>query len=166
MKKETDVDKIIDKYADMINTILYNKLENIEDCEDIVQEIFMEYVKYIKKGKRFNTEEHEKCWLIRIALNLVSNKLKYNKIRKTEPLTGNLGYNSEVTCDNRLKVAINKLEKKYREIFELFYIHELKISEISKILKISESNAKTRLKRARDKVKEIILKGERANGRI
>ena len=46
----------------------------------------------------------------------------------------------------------------------LFYIDDLKVSEISKILEINEPNVRTRLKRAREKVREIILKGERING--
>lgn len=166
MNKDIDLDKIIDEYADMINKILYRKLRNNEDCEDLIQEIFIKYIKYIKRGNKFDTEDDMKYWLIRVALNLRSNQFKYNRIRRTVRLTENVSYNSEMSFDNRLNLAIKRLEKKYRDVFELFYIYGFKILEISEILKITESNVKTRLKRARNKIKDIISKGERINGRI
>lgn len=166
MNEEINVNNVIDKYADMINRIAYRYLNSKEDTEDVVQEVFIKYMKFINSGKSFNTEEHEKCWLVRVTLNLCYNELKFAKTRKTMPLNEDLYCDLEINSDNLLIVAINKLDKKYREVFELFYIDDLKISEISKILKISESNVKTRLKRARDKVKEYMMKGERVNGRV
>lgn len=164
MNGKSDINRVVDKYADVIYKILYRKLKNKEDCEDLIQELFIKYVKHIKEGNEFDTEEKEKCWLIRIALNLCFNKCKYNKIRKTMPLEENICYNEDLSCDNKVKIAANKLEKKYKDVFELFYIDDLNVSEISKILEINEPNVRTRLKRAREKVREIILKGERING--
>lgn len=158
---DIDIDNVINKYADMINKILFRYLQSKEDCEDLIQETFITYVRHIKSGNKFETDEHEKCWLLRVALNLCCNKMKYNNLRKTMPLNEDICYNLEVNVDNRLIGAISKLEKKYRNVFELFYFDDLKISEIAKILKISESNVKTRLKRARDKIKELMKKGEK-----
>lgn len=166
MKEEIDINNIIDKYADMINRIIYRHLKSREDTEDAVQEVFIKYMKHIKAGNVFNTDEHEKCWLISVTLNLCRNKLKYNKMRMTMPLNDYIYFDLDISSENLLIVAVNKLEKKYRETFELFYFDDLKISEISKILKISEANVKTRLKRARDKVKEYMMKGERVYGKI
>lgn len=165
MNEEINVNKIIEEYAEMVNKIIYRSLNSKEDCEDLLQEVFVEYVRHIKLGYKFETEEHEKCWLIRVALNLCSNKIKYNKIRKTMPLKEDICYNNlDISFENNLFTSTNKLERKYKEVFELFYYDDLKVSEISKILKISEANVKTRLKRARDKLKIIMKKGERING--
>lgn len=166
MKEEIDINNIIDKYADMINRIIYRHLKSKEDTEDVVQEVFIKYMKYVKAGNIFNTDEHEKCWLVRVTLNLCRNELKYNKMRMTMPLNDYIYFDLDISSENLLIVAVNKLEKKYRETFELFYFDDLKISEISKILKISEANVKTRLKRARDKVKEYMMKGERVYGKV
>lgn len=166
MKEEIDINNIIDKYADMITRIIYRHLKSKEDTEDVVQEVFIKYMKYVKAGNVFNTDEHEKCWLVRVTLNLCRNKLKYNKMRMTMPLNDYIYFDLDISSENLLIVAVNKLEKKYRETFELFYFDDLKISEISKILKISEANVKTRLKRARDKVKEYMMKGERVYGKV
>lgn len=164
MKEEINVDVIIDKYSDMINRMICRKLNSIEDTEDILQEVFIKYVRHIKSGKKFNTEEHEKCWLARVAMNLCKNELKYNKMRMTVPLNEEIYCELEINQDNVLVSELSRLDKKYRESFELFYFDDLKVSEISKILKISEANVKTRLKRARDKLKEIREKGENTNG--
>lgn len=152
-------DNIVDKYTDMIYHIALRILRNNDDSEDIVQELFLHYIKYTENGRGFNNEEHEKAWIIRVATNLCYDELK-KAFKKDVP------YNSEVvhkTCFNENEMNmldyINKLTEKYRNVFELFYLSDLKISEISKILNISESTAKTRLKRARDKYKELLNDG-------
>ncbi len=58
--------------------------------------------------------------------------------------------------ESNLYESLKKLKQKYRIVFELFYINGMKISEIANILNISESNVKTRLKRARDKIKKYL----------
>lgn len=46
------------------------------------------------------------------------------------------------------------------------YIDNFKISEISKILKISQANVKTRLKRAREMVRKLVQLGGEFSGRF
>ena len=53
------------------------------------------------------------------------------------------------------------LKRDYRVVIYLHYYEGYSVKELSKILKISESNVKVRLKRGRDKLKELITeKGE------
>ncbi len=51
--------RLIDKYSEMIYGISIRYLENNEDAEDIVQDVFVKYIDYIKR-KKFNSEAHEK----------------------------------------------------------------------------------------------------------
>ena len=55
---------------------------------------------------------------------------------------------------------INRLNEKYKSVFQLFYLEDLKVAQISKILNISESAVKTRLKRAREILKQILLEDD------
>ena len=48
---------------------------------------------------------------------------------------------------------VMKLPEKYRIVLHLFYYEDYSVSEIAKILKLSESNVKTRLSRARAMLK-------------
>jgi RNA polymerase sigma-70 factor (ECF subfamily) len=97
-------------------------------------------------------------WLYRIAhnesVNLIRKKSKYYVI---DPTT------IEITADPKdsvynsddLHKVLNQLNLKDRNILTLFYLQELSLKEISEVLKISLSAVKVRLKRARDKAKQI-----------
>ncbi len=152
-------ENIVDKYTDMIYHIALKILQNNDDSEDIVQDVFVHYINYTKNDRGFNNEEHEKAWIIRVATNLCYDELKKSS-KKDVP------YNSELLTktsfnehETNIFDAINNLTEKYRKVFELFYLSDCKISEISKILNITESTAKTRLKRARDKYKKLLKDG-------
>ena len=78
---------------------------------------------------------------------------------RTIPLDEEEEYLSFFICTNveyNLYDAINKLKDKYRKVFELFYINDMKISDIANALNISDATVKTRLKRAREEIKKHI----------
>ncbi len=58
-----------------------------------------------------------------------------------------------------IKNTIEKMKKQDKDIFNLYYYGNRKINEISKILKITEFNVKSRLHRIRKKLKNELLKG-------
>lgn len=160
MNIEFSTKKLIDNYSSMIFHIALGYLRNKEDAEDLVQEVFINYIKYIKKNNKFTDENHEKYWIIRVTLNLCNNQLKTykkkDKFYSNDETLQEFNFDEDEIC---LLDCISKLKSKYRDVFELFYIKEFKISEISKILNISESNVKTRLKRARESLKTILQSG-------
>lgn len=160
MKYISDSKIIIEKYSNMIQHIALRYLDCKDDADDIVQEVFLKYINFIGKGKYFKDAQHEKYWIIRVTLNICCNEINSARNRKNIPLTENISLKLDMSPDNFIFDAINKLSIKYRKVFELFYVNDFSIAEISAILKISEANVKTRLKRARDKVKEYMEKGE------
>lgn len=153
--------KLVDDYGDMIYRIALGILENREDAEDIVQEVFM---KYLNKNKKFDNSEYEKYWLIRVTINLCYNELKSSRQKCNVPLTDDICKYVEYSDADIVSDHIKELKEKYRKVFELFYFDEYKISEISKMLKINEATVKTRLKRARDKLKKILKAGGKLDG--
>ena len=48
-----------------------------------------------------------------------------------------------------------KTPLKYRAVLNLYYVLDYPVSEISKILRLNENTVKTRLRRGREKLKEI-----------
>ncbi len=56
--------------------------------------------------------------------------------------------------DSRLASAVMNLPIKYREIIYLFYYEELSIKEIAKVIEVKENTIKTRLKKAKELLKE------------
>ena len=166
MKNMLDINRLTNTYSDMIYHIAMRYLNTKEDAEDIVQEVFMRYIANFKAGKLFDTEEYEKYWLIRVTMNLCCNEISSARRRKNLPFKDSLYCELDISSENLLYNSVNKLNKSYKEPFILFYIDEFKITEISKILRISEDTVKKRLSRARTKIKDFIKIGERSFERI
>lgn len=61
--------------------------------------------------------------------------------------------NIDNTQDIDLIKAVMSLPKNQRTVIHLFYFEDLQINEIAKLLNIKESAVKTRLSRARQKLK-------------
>lgn len=160
MKK--DMDEIIEKYTKMIYRIAYIYLKNVGDAEDIVQEVF---IKYFMNDKEFIDEEHEKNWIIRVTVNLCKNVSVSGWRKHVVPLESKY-LELQTEEQHRMLEHLERLNKKYRIVVQLFYYEDLSIERISKILGITESNVKTRLNRARKVLKEDIEKGEILYGKI
>ena len=142
--------EVISEYHKMIYHISLGYLRNKEDAEDMVQEVFVKYVKYVKSGKSFDDKTHEKYWIIRTTMNSCCNSLR--KISKKKKSNDEKEY---IAPNNTLFDKIQGLRDIYKNIIILYYFEEINMQEISKILEISEENARIRLKRAI----EILEKG-------
>ncbi len=163
MNIKFDFQNLINKYSDTIYHIALGYLKNREDAEDLVQEVFLHYINYIKNND-FKDDNHEKCWIIRVTINLCRNAIKSKKNSKNVYLENEIIPDNFSDSENNLLDCIDSLKEKYRIVFELFYIKDFKICEISSILNISEANVKTRLKRARDKLKKMLQIGGEESG--
>ncbi len=56
--------------------------------------------------------------------------------------------------DRELASAVMSLPIKYREVIYLFYYEELSIKEIATVIEVKENTIKTRLKKAKELLKE------------
>ena len=151
-KQNEELKDIMGKYGNKILRLAYSYLHNMEDSEDILQEVL---IKYIEKKPVLENNEHLKAWLLKVASNLSKNKIEYNKVRETDEL------NEELVAEEREDLsfvweAVKTLPDKYREVIHLFYEEGYQTDEIAKILEVSSENVRTRLKRARTKLKEIL----------
>ena len=63
---------------------------------------------------------------------------------------------SDNTFDKAIFQFVMQLPPKYSVAIYLFYYEDLKISEISKILNVTQSTVKSRLARGRKQLREII----------
>lgn len=140
---------MIEKYSDLVYRIALTRTNNKSDSEDIFQEVFL---RITKKMPVFESEEHEKAWVIRVTLNCSNTLLTSNWRKKTEELNENIEFETKDRHDIYYEVA--KLPVKYRTVIYLFYYEGYKINEIGKILNTNESTVKTQLARAREKLKE------------
>ena len=142
-------------------------LKNQQDVEDVVQETF---IAYIKNNPEFNDEEHKKAWLLKVAQNKCKNLLKSHKIRAYVPFDDVEevipGEEEELYKEDTVELLeISNLSYKYKSVITLYYIENYSIEETARILDLSVSAVKMRLKRGREKLKiefkdrEDLLKG-------
>jgi len=80
------------------------------------------------------------------------NVLKYNSIKEDEP------YNEKTILKKKLYSAILELRTNQQEVIKLFYLEELSLSEIAKLLNIKAGTVKSRLFHAREKLKITLKK--------
>jgi RNA polymerase sigma-70 factor (ECF subfamily) len=149
--KKNYIHYLIEKYSDMLIRISYSYMKNLNDAEDIIQEVF---IKLLEKQPDFESTEHEKAWLIRIAINLSKDKLKSAYFRNTTALEDDFVDTTEE--DNEIIHAVLNLPVKYRSIILLYYYEDYSISEISNILNIKESTIGSQLSRGRKLLKSML----------
>lgn len=153
--------KLIDKYMVQMYKVARTRLKDEDLIGDAIQETILSAFKNIKKlryTKYFNT------WLIKILINKCNDQIKNSKIEYVEDYntvySENLVYvdNSEDELD--FEKTLNTLSQDHKVVIVLYYVNRFTIKEISEVLNENESTIKSRLKRAREKLKDYYLKEE------
>ena len=132
-------------YAQMLFKISYGYTHNREDAEDIVQDVFM---KYLKKSPLFLSVTDEKYWLIRVTIN-ESITLTRKSCNKNTLFNEEIQYYTSNSQNDNLLVLVMELPIKFKNVIILYYYNNLTVKEISSTLKISEAAVLKRMERAR-----------------
>lgn len=155
--KKEYITSIIEKHSDMVYRLALARCASIENAEDIFQEVFL---KLSEKLPKFNSEEHEKAWLIRVTINLTKNLKKSSWERNTTMLESFDSVGSQEDSE-QLDVLneVMKLPQEYRTVIYLFYYEGYKVKEIADMTSNSEGTIKTWLFRAREQLKNELEGG-------
>lgn len=144
-------------YQDNLFAAAFNICRNAQDAEDVIQDTF---IQYHTTKKEFENEQHIRAWLIRVAINKAKNVTRTfwrrNKV-SIEDYMETLTFETPESAD--LFETVMQLPEKYRIVIHLYYYEDYAVSEIADILKLSESNVKTRLSRGRAMLRKE-LEGE------
>ncbi|MBN2557888.1 MAG: RNA polymerase sigma factor [Clostridia bacterium] len=159
MRRPQDKDAFATKYeqyGNMIYKLSLVYLKNPEDCDDILQEVF---IRLLRKGLEFKNGEHEKRWIIRITVNCCIDMIRKNDRHNTLPLDENI-FKAETPGEQDLAKLVFQLPGKLKAPIHLHYYEGYKVKEISRILEISSSAVKMRLKRGRELLKLQLEEGK------
>jgi RNA polymerase sigma-70 factor (ECF subfamily) len=128
-------------------------MKNSTDAEDIVADVFL---KLLESKKRFQSLEHEKAWLIRVAINMCKNHLKHwwRKRANIEDYQ-NLESKHEFPSDEVLN-AVSNLSERYRAVIYLYYYEGYSSAEIARILRKPRSTILNHLSEARKLLKGVL----------
>ncbi|MFF2886840.1 RNA polymerase sigma factor [Paenibacillus sp. NPDC057967] len=137
------------KHGIMLYKLAMVHLGHPHDAEEAMQEAFM---KLLYHAPVFRDDEHEKAWLIRVMTNHCRNIRRsawFRRVVKKAELPDVSG-NSPA---HPLVELVLALPFRYRTVIHLYYYEEYSVKEIAGILHISESAAKMRLNRGRQRLK-------------
>jgi len=142
--------RIYRRQADTVYRVCYSFMKNKTDTEDMVQETFL---RLLSTEKKFESERHEKAWLIVTASNLCKDNLK-NWWRRNENIDDFLEIPAQPKHEDRVLEHILSLDDTYKDVVYLYYYEGYSTDEIGKLLRISQSAVSTRLHRARNQLKQ------------
>ena len=143
-------EEIVRRYGSAVYRLAFAKTGSAADAEDVFQETFL---RYFRKRPEFQSEEHRKAWLLRVAVNC-ANTLHHAPWRRyTQPLeeaagTGELPWEAVALWD-----ILRRLPEKDRTILHLFYYEDLSTDQIAQVTGQKSGTVRSRLTRAREKLK-------------
>ena len=145
---------LMERYCDNLFAVAFNVCKNAADADDIVQETFLEY--YLT-AKNFETEQHIRSWLIRVAINKAKNVnrsfWRQHKVSLEEYMETLV---FETPEDEALFETVMSLPDKYRIVIHLYYYEDYSVHEIAKALRLTENNVRVRLMRGRKILREVL----------
>jgi len=166
-----DLESMMRTYGNDVLRTAYMYVKNIHTAEDIFQEVF---IKADRNKESFRGESSVKTWLIRITVNACKDYLKSAYNRRVTPLQefqenamplGN-GMTSENDFDGierketqqEVRDAVMSLPEAHRDVVLCVYFQNMTVPETAKALGLAEGTVKSRLSRAKDKLKQLLEK--------
>lgn len=143
----------LEKYSNMVIRIAFQNLKSMADAEDIAQEVFL---KLLTCSPVFESDTHEKAWVIRVTVNLCRDFLKSAWFKRRTALNESIPHKDKNT---EVLDAVMRLPVKFRNVIYLHYYEDMSIAEIADILRQKENTVSSWLHRARKQLKEALAGG-------
>lgn len=140
-------------YADAILRLSYTYLKNTHDAQDICQTVF---VKLLTEPRDFETPEHERAYVLRMAANACKDILKSPWRKRVCGLEACAQIPAPEAADGSLLEAVEQLPPHYRAVIYLYYYEGYQAAEIGHILGVPTATVHTRLARGRAKLKDLL----------
>lgn len=160
-----DLETLMREYGNDVLRTAFMYVKDNHLAEDIFQDVFL---KVNQKLSTFQGSSSIKTWIISITINTCKDYLKSAWKRRVVPITefhentiaGKNDYTAvEQKDENQLiRKIVMELPDKYKDIILCVYFQDMTISEAATLLNIAEGTAKSRLFRAKEKMK-LCLEG-------
>ena len=157
--------RLYDRYYEPIFRFIYQRTANEELTADLTSQTFLKAMqnlqKYEFKGVPFS------AWLFRIATNEISQFFRQQGKKRVVSLEDNAAHDLEDEFEDKqeleinieaLKEAIQELDPDDVEMLQLRFFEKRPFKEVADILEITENNAKVRVYRIVQRLREIFLK--------
>lgn len=150
---EQDLRNAVEAYGDTVYRLALCRLRNTADAEDVYQEVFLR----LFAQRRPPEGEHQKAWLIRAALNRCADVGRFRARQAVLPLEELPELPAPVPDGGaELWAAVGSLPEQFRTVVHLYYAEGYSTGEIAAMLRVSAVTVRTRLRRARMKLKDLL----------
>ncbi len=148
-------------------------VKDSDDAEDIVQDALISGYRSIQN---FRAEAGVYTWLYRIVVNKSKDLLAKKKRGRERPIDENpekqfiderVGYEKKLELSEEtryLMEKISKLEESYRKVLEYRFFENLSYNEIALLMDCNVGTVKSRLFKAKEFLKHLILEDEKGSG--
>ena len=154
--------QIINKYKNQLYATILRMTKNPQDAQDLVQESFIKV--YHNLGK-YDGVGSFSSWIYRVAINhcmdeFRKKRYKMKQVEINEETFVNANHPEVIFLkkekNRQLERLIATLPEDERMIILLRYVNELSYCEISELVQLSLSNVRTKLHRAKKKMRESV----------
>ena len=157
---------LVEKHQDNVYSLALKICSSREDAEEVAQDSFL---KAFRSLDSFKGKSSFATWLYRITYNTAIScvRKKNYKVLSLEEFPADASDflrsgASEDFAENEyrksvLAFALQRLNPEDRALISMHYIQDMDLDEIIDIVKITKSNLKVRLHRARKKMEETLL---------
>lgn len=153
---DADFEAAVERYADSLFRLAYSYLKNRADAEDIMQETLLKLY-----GQFFEDPDHERYWVIRVAVNECRKLLRSPWRRRTGPLEEAAeAAVFDTPAQSELFRQVMALPPKYRAAIYLHYYEGYAVREIASLMGANPSTVQTWLMRARRQLKTTLKEAE------
>ena len=147
----------MERYADMVFRLAYSYLKNRADAEDVMQETLLK----LYAQPPFEDPEHQRYWVVRVAVNECKRLLRSPWRRRTGPLedlpeTAAL----DSPAQSELFCQVMALPTRYRAAIYLHYYEGYSVREIATAMNAKPSTVQTWLMRARGQLRTSLKEAE------
>lgn len=167
-KQDEWLEQLMDQYGNQLTNLAFSYLKDWGRAQEVVQDVF---VTCFHRAHQLEEIRSVEAWLYRITINKCKDVLKsswfkrvivgsplFQFLRSKEPTPHeHMLQNSE---DEQLAQCVLQLPLTYREVILLYYYENLTIPEISELLEVNQNTLRTRLKRGREKLAQLLEGGD------
>lgn len=165
-------DELMKLYYPVVQRFAFQIGNPADVIDDVTQEVFLRVYRYLHRYSRGKLS----TWLYKITLNVSKDMAR--KRKRTRALTDVLQSQPQETTaateglilkdeqDQQLHMLIQQMDDKYKIPLILHYFHDKKLKDIAKVMNLPMATVKTRLLRAKSKLKTAVEEGVGNDGEI
>ena len=166
-----DIEWIDENLIEATYLFCCKKIGNSQDAEDVTQEIMLETIKAVRRGKSF-VSFYSWFWaMAKNQVNMFFRMKRFNAVNldSVEDIweTGERPEDDLIKSEkiSELNYSISRLSRLHREVVVMYYLRKMKISDIARALDVPEGTVKGRLHDAKSEIKKGIDEMQNNTGR-